>query len=312
MITATAASRTETGWVRQLNEDSIVCEFPVFAVADGMGGHEQGDVASAIVQDHLERLVRRSEPIVPPAVADALEAANSEVISHAAVDKRGRLATIGSTVVGLILVTDHDTQSWLAFNVGDSRLYRLWGHEMTQLTVDHSEVQELVSAGSITRAEARSHPNRSVVTRAVGTDETLVVDYWLLAPTDGERFLLCSDGLNSELEDSTIAAILDAEPGVDAAANALVTAALSSGGNDNISVLVVDVHVSGSSGNGTDVNADTSPGRQRSSNAVIHDVPFLAEDVLPSVRLDLIDDAPAANRGPEVRPDLGAIVDDVP
>jgi protein phosphatase len=148
---------------------------------------------------------------------------------------------MGTTLVGIALVGGEGDERWMAFNVGDSRLYRLADGSLTQVSRDHSEVQELLDEGAISESEARRSPVRNVVTRAIGTSETLDVDYWMLDPEPGERFMICSDGLTSELtKDQMIVTLLES-PDPAMAANRLVEQALAAGGHDNVSVIVVDV-----------------------------------------------------------------------
>jgi protein phosphatase len=148
---------------------------------------------------------------------------------------------MGTTAVGLAMVTQDGADYWLAFNVGDSRIYRLHAGVLTQVTVDHSYVQDLVAAGRIAPEEARTHPERNIVTRVLGVTDTPVPDFWVFPPEPGERFLVCSDGLTGELDDRALAQILavDAEP--HEIARLLVESANRCGGRDNISVIVVDV-----------------------------------------------------------------------
>ena len=148
---------------------------------------------------------------------------------------------MGTTVVGLIAVEQLGAPYWLAFNIGDSRLYRLWDGDLSQISVDHSYVQELINSGRLSSDDARAHPERNVVTRALGQGEDIEPDFWMMPPEPGERFLLCSDGLSGDVERARIRdVLLAAEDPADAAAD-LVAAALSAGGRDNITVVVVDV-----------------------------------------------------------------------
>ena len=224
---------TSTGRVRQVNEDSYLAAPPIFAVADGMGGHDAGEVASAVAIDVLARYARGG-PLSVDAVLAALDEANRAVIGR---DEAHRM---GTTVTGLAsLVTPAGSQV-MVFNVGDSRVYRLAGDQFGQLTVDHSEVQELVLSGAITPEQARIHPRRNIVTRALGSDFVVRPDHWLLPPLAGDRYLVCSDGLTGELTDEEILPLLLAGDPQQAAA-ALVAAADEAGGHDNTTVIVVDV-----------------------------------------------------------------------
>jgi len=224
---------TSTGRVRRVNEDSYLVLPPLFAVADGMGGHDAGEVASAVAIDVLTRYARGG-PLSADAVLAALDDANREVIGR---DEAHRM---GTTVTGLASLVTPAGSQLMVFNVGDSRVYRLAGDQFGQLTVDHSEVQELVLAGAITPEQARTHPRRNIVTRALGSDFVVRPDHWLLPPLAGDRYLVCSDGLTGELTDEEIVPLLLAgDP--QQAADALVAAADEAGGHDNTTVIVVDV-----------------------------------------------------------------------
>jgi protein phosphatase len=147
---------------------------------------------------------------------------------------------MGTTATGLAALETAGGDHLMVFNVGDSRVYRLSGGRLEQLTVDHSEVQELVLAGVITKEQARTHPRRNVVTRALGSDASMMPDHWLLPAIGGDRYLVCSDGLFSELPDEVIRPLLAAGT-PQQAADALVSAANDAGGRDNVTVVVVDI-----------------------------------------------------------------------
>ncbi|WP_091229735.1 PP2C family serine/threonine-protein phosphatase [Microbacterium sp. 3J1] len=237
-VVLNVASLTDTGLTRTANEDSVLAASPVFLVADGMGGHEAGDRASAAVVAAFEPLRGRS--VVVDDVRDALGRAAAVVEGIAAQHKRGA----GSTVTGVALVEHEGAPHWLVFNVGDSRVYRHHGNELTQLTIDHSLGQEMVDAGELRPADLESFSQRNVITRAIGaTDST--ADSWLLPVVDGERLLLCSDGLSGEVSDEGIRATLTMCGRPETAASALVRRALQAGGRDNVSVVVIDVVAGG-------------------------------------------------------------------
>jgi serine/threonine protein phosphatase PrpC len=229
---------TSVGRVRRVNEDSYLAVPPIYAVADGMGGHGSGDVASRLAVETLARGVML-RPLFTEAVLHALEEANRVIVSH---DGPNRM---GTTITGLAGLEALGGDRLMVFNVGDSRVYRLRGDHIEQLTVDHSEVQEMVLAGVLTREQARTHPRRNVVTRALGGGTDLVTDHWLLPATVGDRFLICSDGLFGELTDDAIAALLSV-PSPRQAAETLVGAANDAGGHDNVTALVVDIEYSDS------------------------------------------------------------------
>jgi serine/threonine protein phosphatase PrpC len=238
MIATECGAVTAAGAVRENNEDSLLAEFPVFVVADGMGGHAGGEVASECASEAFRDLAGRLGITIKD-ILGAIDRANETIIATAGAD--ASLAGMGTTLVGLALVVDQGEERWIAFNVGDSRLYRLSDGVLQQVSTDHSEVQEMVDEGSITAEQARVHPLRNVVTRVLGVDLRMEPDYWLLTPVDGERFLLCSDGLNGEVGDDAIRDTLVRQARPAAAANRLVEQAMASGGHDNISVVVVDV-----------------------------------------------------------------------
>lgn len=228
---------SDVGLTRRVNEDAVLAEPPVFLVADGMGGHDAGDVASGLVIEHLSPLGGPA-PLSVRAVTDSIDRANDEIVQRGA-DSGNHLA-MGTTVAGAALVENGGGASWLVFNIGDSRIYRQLDGVLTQVSVDHSYVQELMDSGVLDRSAARTHPQRNVVTRALGMESGPEVDVWFLDPEQGERLIICSDGLSSEIDDDAIVA---AAAGLDAgaAAQSLVHAALEAGGRDNVSVLVVDV-----------------------------------------------------------------------
>lgn len=226
------ASRTDVGRVRAGNEDSflVVDDLALVAVADGMGGHQAGEVASAMAIESLQLGMEQGATI-----ADAITAANAAVVTRAAgdVDLRGMGTTITAGILeGATLVIGH---------VGDSRLYLLRDGELAQVTTDHSVVAELIAAGELTEAEALIDPRRAMITRALGIDPTVQVDVIELGLVPGDRLLLCSDGLTTMVRDPAIAEILAAETDRERAASELVEAANLAGGADNITVVVADV-----------------------------------------------------------------------
>jgi PPM family protein phosphatase len=240
---------TDVGRVREVNEDSYLAAPPLFVVADGMGGHEGGDVASSIVVEEFARLAeegydprRGSE-----AVARTLAACNDRITAYAEEQARrtGRDFQAGTTAVVALLVEDGEdgdaVPQWLLANLGDSRVYRFAGGELHQVSVDHSLVQELVDEGSITREEMAGHPARHVVTRALGGPEALEADYFLLPLAEAGRLVLCSDGVTEMVDDAIVATILRDAPDAHEAADRLVAEAVRAGGRDNATAIVVDV-----------------------------------------------------------------------
>jgi protein phosphatase len=227
---------TDRGLRRELNEDSFIASDPIFAVADGMGGHEAGEIASGMCVRALAAM---------PQLATGERSVTASVLQQYLVraDRSIRQATgarAGTTLAGAVVVEQMGMPYWLVMNIGDSRTYRLSQGELVQVSVDHSEVQELVDACEITPAEAAVHPRRHVVTRALGTGDETEADYWLLPVEEGDRILVCSDGLNAELTDEHMFRILSTVGDPQNAVDALIQAALRNGGRDNVTVIVVD------------------------------------------------------------------------
>ena len=233
MIRFLHGAATSIGHVRHVNEDSYLARPPLYAVADGMGGYGAGDVASAVAIETLTGCAAQPALSVE-AVLAALDDANRAILA------RDEAEGMGTTVTGLACLETAGGEHLMVFNVGDSRVYRLAGDRLEQVTVDHSEVQELVMAGVLTREQARTHPGRNVVTRALGSAPAVLADHWLLPAIGGDRYLLCSDGLFGELPDGVIGRLL-AIGDPQHAATALVAAAEDAGGHDNITVIVVDI-----------------------------------------------------------------------
>ena len=236
---------TDVGLVREVNEDSFLAAPPIFVVADGMGGHDGGDVASAIVVEEFARLA--DEGYDPRRGADVVAAtlrASQERIAQYGRDQVGGGNPkwyAGTTVVAALLVTDDQGPKWLLANLGDSRIYRFVNDTLDQVSVDHSLVQELVDAGSITADDAAVHPERHVITRALGGPQAVEADYFLLPLPSVERLVLCSDGISGMIDDAAIAGILREVEDPRDAADRMVAAALAAGGKDNATAVVVDV-----------------------------------------------------------------------
>lgn len=227
---------TDRGLRRELNEDSFIASDPVFAVADGMGGHEAGEIASGMCVRALAAMpqLAKGERSVTAAVLQQYLVRADQSIR----DATG--ARAGTTLTGAVVVEQMGMPYWLVMNIGDSRTYRLSQGRLRQVSVDHSEVQEMVDAGDITAEEATVHPRRHVVTRALGTGDETEADYWLLPVEEGDRILICSDGLNGELSDEDIFRILSTVPHPQEAVDALIQAALRSGGRDNVTAIIID------------------------------------------------------------------------
>lgn len=231
---------THVGRVRQLNEDASLAAWPVFVVADGMGGHQAGDVASATAVRVLSALVGVDDA-TPAAVRDVVLEARRQVRALTSDDG----FDAGTTLSGAVVVAQHDEPYWLVLNVGDSRTYLLTDGALEQVSVDHSEVQELLESGELDPGAAARYARRHVVTRALGAGADYDVDYWLLPIGIDDRLLVCSDGLTGELADHEIHDVLVGEPSVQGAAERLVELAVEHGGHDNVTVLVVDASFAG-------------------------------------------------------------------
>ncbi|GAB3683676.1 PP2C family protein-serine/threonine phosphatase [Angustibacter aerolatus] len=229
---------TDVGRVRSDNEDAYVATAPVYFVADGMGGHAAGEVASALVVEALADLAGRTD-LTPSQVVDQLVEANERVVASARThpEREG----MGTTVTGVAVVVVDGAERLAVCNVGDSRVYELRDDRLRQVSRDDSLVQELVDAGVLSPAEAMRHPNRNIVTRSMGRDDLEGVQVELVEPAAGQRFVVCSDGLSDEVEAGTIRTVLLSCPDAGDAARALVQVALDAGGHDNVTVLVLDV-----------------------------------------------------------------------
>ncbi|MEO6500866.1 MAG: PP2C family serine/threonine-protein phosphatase [Jatrophihabitantaceae bacterium] len=238
MLTLRWGSATDVGRVRTLNEDSLLAVPGLFVVADGMGGHAAGEVASQLAVAEFARLAEQA-PVRAEDLTETVRRANEHILSAGA--ERGDRFGMGTTLTGVGVVGSEHGEQLAVFNVGDSRVYRLTEGQLGQLTVDHSAVQELVDSGRLSAQAARSHPRRNVVTRSLGSDPGPAPDLWLVPPVAGDRFLVCSDGLTGELEDPVIAEVLTATPDPQEAADQLVRRALAAGGHDNVTTVVLDV-----------------------------------------------------------------------
>lgn len=230
-----AGAASDIGPVRSNNEDTLLVSDGLWAVADGVGGHRGGDVASAMAIRVLRERFPTSEPSKRSLVA-AVQAANRGIFDAAAEDEN--LLGMGTTLVAVAVV---DGGQLAYANVGDSRIYVLEDGALRQVTADHSLVGELVRGGRLTAAEARRHPRRNVVTRSLGFEPQVAVDSDTLAPAAGDRLLLCSDGLSDYVEDDAIEAALVRYDQPDAAAAALVELAIAGETLDNVTVVVLDV-----------------------------------------------------------------------
>ena len=232
-----AAGATHVGLVRQSNQDNFAFREGTFVLADGMGGHQGGEVAS------FEATSTILESGKINSVADMVKSvskANQAILKRA--KKEDNLSGMGTTVCVLseIVGTTGKKRIGIA-NVGDSRIYRLGNSELTQITQDHSLVGDLVRTGELTQEEAARHPQRNILTRALGIEQDLVIDTWELNPVAGDKYLLCSDGLFNEIDDEKIAQILMEDAELEKIAQNLIDHALEAGGHDNITALVLCV-----------------------------------------------------------------------
>lgn len=233
-------SLTDIGRVRDNNQDSIFCEenavgaFPnLFLVADGMGGHNAGDLASRICIEEFVLSVKSSDSRTTVSVLEeATRQANRSILNKAF--EKPEFNGMGTTLVGL---TIDEGQAYI-INIGDSRLYLL-RDELKQITVDHSLVEEMVKKGEIGKDEMRTHPNKNIITRALGTSDDPEPDCFEVEVRPNDIFLLCSDGLTNMVDDRQIAKIIRSEESLEEAGKKLVDAANNAGGKDNISVVLV-------------------------------------------------------------------------
>ena len=227
------AARTDVGRVRLNNQDALIECGALLGVADGMGGHKGGEVAS---DETRQALIASAEGKTPSedALREAVLTANKKVYDHSVEEQS--LSGMGTTCT---LAWFGEKEVYLA-QVGDSRCYLLRGGELRQVTQDHSMVAELVRSGMLTEEDAARHPMRNIITRAVGTDEELEVDTLTLPRRRGDRWLLCSDGLYGMLTPQELKKLLQEEKDADACADRLMESALEAGGRDNVSLIVAD------------------------------------------------------------------------
>ena len=234
-----AGQATHVGRIRDVNQDDMGSTDEVFVLADGMGGHRGGEVASAVA---VEAVLAGFSGPDRSSLVRAIRDANRAVLERAADDHE--LAGMGTTLCALAIVDGpggHGGEEALAVcNIGDSRVYRRDAGGLEQVSDDHSLVADLVRAGELTLEEAAVHPQRNILTRALGIEADPVIDSWVLQPARGDRYLLCSDGLFNELDDGRIAELIAGGP-VAEAASRLVAEAVAAGGHDNVTVLVVEV-----------------------------------------------------------------------
>ncbi len=227
---------SDTGRVRQANEDSFLVVDGLFAVADGMGGHQAGEVASHLALESLQSGFTAAGTDV---LVRAVEDANHILVERSTANPE--LAGMGTTLVAMALVEASGRDAIGVVNVGDSRLYLLSDGNLAQITEDHSLVATMERQGRLTAAEAAVHPQRNILTRALGIDGTVLVDSWEILPVIGDRYLMCSDGLFNEVDESRIAATLRRLADPNEACRELIRLANEGGGRDNITCVIVDV-----------------------------------------------------------------------
>lgn len=238
MVTINHGVATDTGNLRPQNEDSYLVTERLVAVADGMGGHNAGEVASAMAVALLQE--RTGDDVVTvDAFVDVITTINRTIYDEATTASAQR--GMGTTLAAVLMVADDAVPHAIVANVGDSRTYLLREGELRQVSVDHSYVQELVTEGVITPEEARGHPRRNIVTRALGIDPSVMVDSWTVPLMPGDRFMLCSDGLVDEVASGEITKILTSVVEPAETARQLVEIAKARAGRDNITVAVFDV-----------------------------------------------------------------------
>ncbi len=234
-----SGSATDTGLVRSVNQDLAVETPTLFAVADGMGGHAGGEVASRLAVDALLAAFGRQP--TGAGLSEAVTEANAMVWQRSL--ESPELRGMGTTLTAVALVNEDGRDVLALVNVGDSRSYRFHQGEISQITTDHSLAEEMVRTGELTSNEAAVHPHRHILTRALGVSTDVAVDLWRIQPVRGDRYLLCSDGLTNELGADQISEVLSSVSDPHRAAQLLVQAARTHGGSDNVTVVVVDVVV---------------------------------------------------------------------
>lgn len=228
---------TDQGRIRANNQDAMYADSGLFVVADGMGGHQGGEVAANLAVRTLTNAERSDREQLREAVAEA-----NRVVHQTALEE-AELHGMGTTLTTLAVSQEANTHQFVILNVGDSRVYRHRDGQLEQLTEDHSYVAELVRRGELDDEAAQAHPYRNMLTRAIGVHAEVEIDEWLLEPVSGDRFMLCSDGLTNELADLEIAEQLGFDKDPSTTAKALVGLANKRGGRDNSTVLIVDVQV---------------------------------------------------------------------
>jgi protein phosphatase len=277
---------TDVGRLRSVNEDSLVAAVPLFAVADGMGGHAGGEVASRVALETLQQRFVGTAERTTDGLVRAIQDANAAVYERSL--GTASLRGMGTTLTAVALVERDGHERLAVVNVGDSRTYVVQDGILLQITRDHTYVEDLVAAGEITPDEARVHPQRHIITRALGIEHDVQVDAWEATPGAGDRYLICSDGLFNEVDDGQIGAVLTGTVDPQDAADELVALANDAGGRDNVSVVIVDV-------TGAPSDADITADRDASGSAATrtHDA---ADDALSATTSGVALDEPTESR----------------
>lgn len=226
-------SKTDKGRVREQNEDSYGYKGNLFVVADGMGGHQAGEIASAIAVETI--LAMNFESQVDVELEKAILKANEAILSE--VDSHPELSGMGTTIAVMVV---HEQTIYIA-HVGDSRIYHFGNGKLSQITEDHSLVAELLKNGEITETEAKHHPQRNILTQALGSRNEMKIEFHSYEVKPGEKYLLCSDGLSNMVEENILEAILQLDEEPETLAEKLITLANENGGSDNITVIIVEV-----------------------------------------------------------------------
>lgn len=265
-------AKTDVGLVREANEDSYLVDAPLFVVADGMGGHIAGDIASATAIDLISAHSDDARAADPGSLAALIKGANRAILNKAQSDPQ--LSGMGTTCT-LVLF---DAERAHIAHVGDSRAYLFRNGELEQLTDDHTLVGRLVREGKLRPEEAAHHPQRSVITRALGVDDDVHVDLSAIDVGEGDRVLICSDGLTSMVEHAQIAEMLETESDPQQAADRLVSLANSAGGEDNITVIVVDVARTDAGANPAQSGAVIAPPREDTPSEAVASVDLPADE----------------------------------
>lgn len=250
------AAATDVGRRREVNQDALLTSYPLFIVADGMGGHIGGEIASASTVDRLTAVADKGV-VTPKTIEKALARAVEDIARHPGTTDDGT----GTTVTGVYLDTSVDEPTWVTLNIGDSRVYLMRDDSLMQITTDHSVVQELMASGRLSPEEAENHPYGNVITRAVGPTESVTPDYVRLDVVDGDRFVVCSDGLTKELTDYGILHFLLEHDDPALAVDAMLDAAIENGGRDNVTIIVLNARRSGAGTehvDGESVDEDTA------------------------------------------------------